>query len=384
MQRRLFASALSTVLGVLLMGACGSDRPPISGDQAFPDQDASVGFTTEGGSLCDTTLVDGGPCGCLEISLLTDQPNLYFVLDRSGSMLDDGKWQTVRQVVANVVEKIGPRAKFGVALFSDPAGQGCTPGKEVMPVRTGDSPAGTAGVTTNEVIATTSVGASGGTPTATTLLALAPAIEALPGRTFVILATDGGPNCNGSAICDAAHCIANIENVAGCPTGGPFDCCTNTTGAPDANLNCLDADPTIDAIAALKTKNVPTYVVGIPGSAPYASLLDQLALAGGTARGSEPQYYSVSSTGSAAIDAALAQIAAKITATCVFPLAPVPPHPELLNIYFDDVVVPQDATNGWTYADGTVTLVGSACDRVLSGEVLNLRVIAGCPTVIPR
>lgn len=373
---------MSTVLGVSLVGACGSDKPPVSGDFAFPEQDAAVGFTSDaGGVQCQTTLVDGGPCGCLEISLLTDAPNLYFVLDRSGSMLDDNKWQTVRQVVADVVEKLGPRAKFGVSLFSDPSGNGCTPGKQVMPLRTGDSPAGTAGVTTNEVIATTNVVAEGGTPTAATLLALAPVIEALPGRTFVILATDGGPNCNDAASCDAAHCIANIEGADGCPPGGPPNCCTGFAGAAQ---NCLDSDPTIAAVAALKTNDVPTYVVGIPGSAPYATLLDQLATAGGTARGSEPQYYSVTTTDSAAFETALAQIAAKITATCVFPLSPAPPDPKLLNIYFDDVVVPQDPSNGWSYSNGTLTLVGTACKQVTSGAVLNLRVIAGCPTVQPR
>lgn len=381
-RRRLLSSAIAGIVGLSVSGGCSEDRPPVS-DEFFRAPDgAPFGFDTDaGGQTCNQPLVDGGPCGCLEISLLTDPPNLYFVLDRSGSMLEANKWETTRQVVADVVEQIGPRAKFGVAVFPDPASAACNAGKEVMPMRVGDSPAGTAGPTTKLVIATTNVSANGGTPTAATLTSLQPSLQALTGRTFVILATDGGPNCDPNANCDANGCIANIENADGCPPGGPPNCCT---GSPDAESNCLDSTATVDAVAALKAAGIPVYVIGIPGSAPYASLLDQMATAGGTARASEPLYYSVGSTDATALEDALAQVAAKITATCTFPLSPSPPDPALLNIYFDGVVVPQDAQNGWTYDGTTLSLTGSACDEVLSGKVLNLRVIAGCPTVVPR
>ncbi|MEO8800220.1 MAG: vWA domain-containing protein [Polyangiaceae bacterium] len=390
MHRRLLSGALvnvtvaSALAFALANGCSADDKPPISNGFVANDKDAAVGFTGDaGGSPCDRVTVDGGPCGCSEISFLTDVPNLYFVLDRSGSMLDNGKFGTVRQVVADVVQKLGPRASFGVALFSDPSGQSCDPGKQVMPVMQGDSPAGTAGITTHDVIATTNVVPFGGTPTAATIVALAPAIEKLTGRTFVILATDGAPNCNYAATCDADHCIANIEGAMGCPVHGPPNCCT---GAAGAQSNCLDEQPTVDAVAALKSAGILTYVIGIPGSAPYASVLDHIATAGGTARAAEPLYYDVTSTDPAPLEAALAQIAAKITATCVFPLSPAPADPRQLNIYFDDVVVPQDPTNGWSYdaTTTTLTLTGTACQKVMDGEILNLRVIAGCPTVTPR
>ncbi|MGH7285149.1 MAG: vWA domain-containing protein [Polyangiaceae bacterium] len=382
MRRRLLSSAIAGVIGLSLSGGCGQDRPPVSDDFFQAPDGSPFGFSTDGGGQdCNQALVDGGPCGCLEISLLTDQPNLYFVLDRSGSMLDSNKWQTTRQVVADVVEQIGPRAKFGVAVFPDPASASCSAGKQVMPMRVGDSPAGTAGPTTHLVIATTNVSAEGGTPTAATLTALQPSLQALGGRTFVILATDGGPNCDLAASCDATGCIPNIEDGEGCPPGGPPNCCTGSAGA---ELNCLDGTATLDAVTALKAANIPVYVIGIPGSAPYANLLDQMATAGGTARASEPLYYSVDTTDSTALEDALAQVAAKITATCTFPLSPAPPDPTLLNIYFDNVVVPKDPENGWSYDGSTVTLTGTACNEVLSGKVLNLRVIAGCPTVVPR
>jgi hypothetical protein len=398
-QRRLFASGLraparcsvfAIALGILFAGGCGSNRPPVSNDDVLTPTDAAAALTGPDGALeCQTSQVDGGPCGCAEISLITNQPNLYFVLDHSGSMQDDNKWTTVRQVVSNVVQKIGPRAKFGVAIFPDPSGgdSSCIAGEQVMPLMVGDSPAGTAGPTTNLVIDTTNVAAIGGTPTAATFLALAPTLEGFSGNTFAILATDGAPNCDLNASCDVSSCSYNVDNDPGCPTGGSPNCCDPVaTMEPGAQIGCIDTGPTVSAIAALEAQHIPTYVIGLPGSAAYSSVLDQFATAGGTARSTEPFYYDVTTTDSAALETALAQIAAKITATCSFPLSPPPQDPAKINVYFDNSVVPKDPANGWTYDNGTatLTLVGLACNEILSGEVLNLRVIAGCPTVEPR
>jgi hypothetical protein len=140
----------------------------------------------------------------------------------------------------------------------------------------------------------------------------------------------------------------------------------------------------VNAVTAITKMGIPTYVIGVPGSAPYASVLDQLATAGGTARTSEPLYYRVDTTDQAALEAALSQIAAKITATCTLTLAQPPPDPTHVNVYFDNQPVPADPTNGWTLNGSTVTLVGAACQEVMSGAVLNVRVVAGCPTVQPN
>jgi hypothetical protein len=55
-----------------------------------------------------------------------------------------------------------------------------------------------------------------------------------------------------------------------------------------------------------------------------------------------------------------------------------------VNVYLDEAVLPHDPVNGWKIDGGTVTLLGTACDRVLSGDVLDVRIITGCPTVEPR
>lgn len=331
---------------------------------------------------CDAG-TDLGVCGCLELGLFVDVPNLYFVMDRSGSMQDGNKWSTVRSVVGGIVQRMGPRANFGAAVFpSTRSADPCAPGIEVFAPRQGDSPAGVAGPTTVGLLAATNVDPHGGTPTAVTLASLAPSIAALPGRTFVVLATDGGPNCNVEASCGVDKCIPNIESAAEqCQPNKPPNCCDPSVGGP---ANCLDEDATVRAVDALKLAGIPTYVVGIPGSGPYSALLDRVATAGGTARDVPPYYYRVDSVDRAAFDQTLSQVAARATATCVIPLGKAPPDPDRVNVYLDGVVVPGDRTNGWVLDGTTVTLVGDTCDRVLSGEALGVRVVAGCPTVKPK
>jgi hypothetical protein len=311
-------------------------------------------------------------CGCLDLSLLSNQPNLYFVLDRSGSMATSSKWTTIRTVVANTMSRIGPRAYFGAAVFPDPRSDNCAPGIEVMSPRLGDTPG--SNDTSAFFTLATNLAASGGTPTAATLTALLDPLSKLTAKTFVILATDGGPNCNTSAACGVDACIPNIEQQPGCTA--TTNCCASQP------TQCLDANPTVQAIANLAAQGILTYVIGVPGSAPYAAVLDSMAQAGGTARASEPLYYAVDSTDQDAFTAALSSIAAQITATCTLLLDQTPPDPSHVNVYLDGVVVPQDPANGWTLSGTTITLEGATCQRVLLGDALSLRVVAGCPTVL--
>jgi hypothetical protein len=320
--------------------------------------------------------VQGGVCGCLDLTLLGDPPNLYFLLDRSASMTDDGKWSTIRTVIEGVIERIGPRGRFGAAVFPNPAGDECGPGVAGMPLTQGDAPAGTAGAAVNAFLAATNYTPSGGTPTAATINALAPALTAFAGKTFVILATDGGPNCDPNLTCGQSTCIPNIESDPGCMPEAGASCCT---GEP---LDCLDSAATVQAIAALAAAGVPTYVIGVPGSGPYAALLDQMALVGQVPQPSAPYYYPVDTADQAAFTAALSAVAAKITATCALNLSQPPPDPSQVNVYLDGVVVPANPTNGWTLSGSTITLEGTTCQSVLDGDALDVRVVAGCPTIL--
>jgi hypothetical protein len=370
-------------------GCGGPDRPPALGDfvadvdSGAGDYDAAPLKFTQPVPTCNLG-PEGGVCACVDQPLLVDPPNIYFVLDRSGSMNDFGKWQTVRGVLGQVVGALGPRATFGVTVFPNPREDGCAPGVEVFAPRQGDAPAGTVGPTERALLTVLGgITANGGTPTAATFLSIAAHLQSLPGKTYVIFATDGGPNCNPDLHCAVDECQPNMEGATGCPAGGSPNCCASTaTGGP---LACEDTAATALAVASLAASGIPVYVIGVPESEPYAGVLDQLAVAGGTARdadaGGGAQYYAVTRTDSAALETALSAIAAQITGTCTFDLGSPPSDPNLVNVFFDDQALAQTGPDGWTLSGTTVTVLGASCQQILTGSVLDVRVVAGCPTV---
>jgi hypothetical protein len=317
----------------------------------------------------------GTSCRGVDIPLEPNTPNLYFVLDRSGSMAEMNKWPNMRSVIADLMTELGPRAQFGAALFPTSGGDDCATGGEVMPVQLGDTTGATAGV----FLAATSLDPNGGTPTAATLEALTPELAAFPQRTVAILATDGGPNCDPALSCDASTCTSNMDDAPGCPTGGPPNCCDPTTGI--GGIGCLDGMQSVLAVEALATAGVQTFVLGIPGSAPYAAVLDSLAQAGGTARPSEPHYYSVDTADTSALAAAFAQVAAQATASCSFVLSRAPTDPNEVNVYVGGPAVPRDGPNGWTLQGTKLTLLGSACAAVQGADAQAILVLEGCVSI---
>lgn len=371
--------------GTTLLVACGSgSMPPVLGGTYGED----AGAPSDGGPplISDASPIikecgvgpDGGVCACADQPLVLDPPTLYFVLDRSGSMAELNKWNTVRNVLETVIVQLGGRAAFGAAVFPDPSGNGCAIGRQVFPPAVGDGLNGVPGPSDLGLFyALGRIVANGGTPTAATLTALLPALQAIKGKTYVILATDGGPNCNPGASCSAAMCTWNIEGDNGCSSAADAgDCCT-----PPNNEACLDAQPTIDAVKAIYAAGIPVYVVGVPGSEPYANLLDQLATYGGTARTSEPLYYAVSTADQQALLTAMSQIAAKVTGSCTLTLDQTPPDPSLVNVFLNGSAISQSGPDGWTLSGTTVTILGKSCQAILDGDVLDVRVVAGCPTL---
>jgi len=386
---RLAVGLSALTLAFVLTAGCGTERPPVadlsgaggggatSGDPQF---NADAGGSKPPG--CGTK-PDGSQCECLDVPLFIDAPTIYFVLDRSGSMATPDKWSQVRVTVAKIVRSLGPRANFGAMIFPGPsAADVCAPGKEVMPVTPGDPPSsGVDGPATTMLLAVTRVAPGGGTPTGSSLMAARTRLGGVSGRKFVILATDGAPNCNPNASCSYDRCQANMEDIPGCPKEGPFNCCEPPDGYRE---NCTDTTSTLGAIGALKHGGIPVYVVGLPGAAPYASLLDEMATAGGTALPTSPRYFAVNAASEDLMLAALKKIAAQITGTCTFDLKDEPANAGLVNVYLDDVVLPYEPVNGWTMSGKTVTLMGTSCERVKNGDVLDVRIIAGCPRIEPK
>src|SRR5262249_15143549 len=120
-----------------------------------------------------------GVCGNVVHQIIVDAPNLYFVLDASGSMAG-APYNTVRVAAVDLVRKLGPLVNVGGAVFPRYANvDPCHVGGEVFPVTPGDPITGEDGPTTTGFLKATLAAPAGGTPTAATLVALTPTLKAL-------------------------------------------------------------------------------------------------------------------------------------------------------------------------------------------------------------
>jgi hypothetical protein len=300
-------------------------------------------------------------------------PNLYFVLDHSRSMSEGGKWTSVGSSLQALILRIGAKASFGAAIFPNPTSPGCDVGVEVMSVRSG-------GPDTAATLAQAmSAPPNGGTPTAASLRALRPALEGLVGQTFVILATDGGPNCNGALTCGLDRCTANIDNISStCLPGVLPNCCVGQSGNP---LDCLDDAATLAAVGELEAAGIPTFVIGVPGSEAYSAVLDAAAQAGGTARSGSPAYYAVTTTDAAALTAALSQVIDQVATACFLKLTQDVTPGELV-VKVGDQRAPEDPQNGFS-VDGVgdkqvFSLHGAACNLAVAGAPVSIHVVDEC------
>jgi len=372
---------------VLALGCAAEERPPPGTFQDRPPSDGGSSLIDSGGRTC------GEFCGETFLTEVTTPKNLYFVIDRSGSMGIDmpdssfSRHETARGVIVNLLRTIGHRVSYGAAAFPTTAKpDDCSPGGQVFPPTRGQLPPCDGG---DDILLTQfkerleTLAPLGGTPTAATLRKLHPDLVALEGETTVVLVTDGAPNCNVDEVCELDSCTLNIEgNVfAGRACDASFNCCDPSVAGDVAGAYCVDDDETEAAVRALAEDGIPTYVVGMPGAEPYANLLGRLAVAGGTAREEGVPYYAAADTSE--LRDALYAIGTSVAIRCSIELDAPPDDPGLVNVYFDGEVVASDPENGWTWdGDTTIVVTGEACERLESGSVLDARAVFGCDTVV--
>lgn len=304
------------------------------------------------GAACVAACGSRSPLRCARtMQAEIEPPTFYFLFDRSRSMRSGDKWTDVRRGASSLVRSVGDRGRFAAAVFPGD-GESCAPGVEVMPARLGGAD------TADRLLALTAGAPAGGTPIAGTLRTLGPKLRALRdahGTVVVVLVTDGGPNCNASITCSIDRCTPNID--ASDPRCTPAtNCCDPDIGGPEA---CLDDFGAVNAVEELAVEGIPVYVVGVPGSEPFAGVMDRMALAGGTARPAPPHHYPLTSTVPEALRAAFSDIVLRAERSCSVRLRG--GLPDDLALYLGDVLVARDETNGWTVEGGRLTLHGSAC-----------------------
>ncbi|HEY3494091.1 MAG TPA: vWA domain-containing protein, partial [Polyangiaceae bacterium] len=235
----------------------------------------------------------------------------------------------------------------------------------------------------------------GGTPTADALdLALQYFTEgdgrSLEGNRYVLLATDGGPNCNDDITCDEDDCTINREDPSateGC--GG--SCCEPDRAGP---TSCLDEDRSVMQVEALAAAGIKTIVVGIPGTEFFADTLDALAEAGDAPNPeAPPSYYRVTAEeGAEGLTETLTRITTGLITSCRLQLTSTPDDPNyegLLNVVIDGKEVPQAGDDGWDVDRATepptIVLKGETCEAMETQGASQVTVTYGCPTVVvPR
>jgi hypothetical protein len=379
---------------LMLESACSSEeRPP---GRSHHEGEAGVlrdaGSEPEGPPLPDAP----GLCGNEIIEQKVDRPNLYFVLDRSASMselFEDSsreKYTASRLAIRAVLRAIGHRVRYGAAVF--PAFEGeddeCRTGEEVFATRPGDPLQyglnGEDGPVLEELIRVLGTRPPrGGTPTSATLETLTPTLLDLDGTTAVILATDGEPNCNADAVCSGADCpwnLAQSTTEEGQVCGKDVNCCDPDI-LEEGPRSCLDQAATLAALRDLESANIGSFIIGLPGSEQFAAVLDTMAEAGGTARSGLHSYYPI--TSATELKDTLLGIGVSVAIGCDIELTQPPPDPDLVNVYFDDRVVGSNPDDGWVLdGEAHLSIRGSACKQLKSGDVFQVQVVAGCPTVV--
>lgn len=340
-------------------------------------------------------------CGGEDVEAAPLPAHVLLVIDRSGSMNEtpEGftmtKWETLVDSLDTALPEVEELLGLGLKLF--PSGD---TGTDVCSVESGVEvsvgPGPEQGPKIAEWLSSTQPG--GDTPTA---IALTDALEyftagagkEVEGNRFVLLATDGGPNCNSAPQVDCT-----CDNPVGKPECGVRDQCTvnfdpdNDFCQDEANGSCcdtatlcLDDGGTKDAVSLLAQEGIKTIVLGMPGSESYTEVLDQLAVAGGLPSADEsPRYNKVADP--AGLTSALRSVTRNVIRSCEVELEAAPPRLDQVNVYLDGAVIPQDEDDGWIFAEGSkgkkVVITGETCNQVEKDGVEKVSVKFGCQTII--
>lgn len=308
-------------------------------------------------------------CEGIDFPVAGHPPRALVVLDRSGSMGGEppSPWDACETALVEITAQLDYQIQFGLLLF---------PVLDEVCAAPGPDPEVPIGPSSSAAIAAAMAEAGpygNGTPTAASLQSAFEYVAALAGEDdrFVILATDGAPNCSDNPTYDCASC----EWTA-------IDCTHPWV--------CLDDQGTLAVVTEYNDNwGIPTYVIGIGGVvAEWDALLSDLALQGGTG----DYFPAQTDDGPDEMIAALQEIAAANT-LCVFDvdwdaLADGVSHdPTLVNLYAEGAIVPYSEgcafAGGWRWADAdTIELCPGLCDDYKWGVVSWIHASFGCETVV--
>jgi hypothetical protein len=381
-------------------GSAGSLNLPVGEGGAAGEGTAAGGAASGpvGPSVGDCDFSELVDCGVTSVQASYSAANVLLVIDKSGSMDDQpegfsvSKWDALKTALEEALEEVAEEMSFGLILYPfdeleeiplNDCVNCCEVPDAAAAIRVEIGP-GTE-VASQVVEALNEVGPGGGTPTAKALEAALEYFEVgggkdLEGDRYVLLATDGGPNCNLDLTCDADTCTSNLDGQ--CPSG---NCCDGEAAA------CLDDAAVVAQIEALAELGVPTFVIGIPGTEQYAEYLDTFATAGTVPNPDGPAYYAVSAEGGAeALTQTFIDITTHLVRSCEVELETLPPDRMRVNVAVDCEFVPEDEGDGagWSLHEAEnpdepnlLVLSGEICAQVENEGARRVDVIFGCNPV---
>lgn len=312
--------------------------------------------------------------------------DMMLVIDRSGSMrlTFDGldglppelwRWTFLRNAVASSLPTLGDRVRIGAKLYPDAIPPTipivtadiacrCSDGVDV-PLTLDATPRILAQMDAFEPL--------GGTPTVEAVLDAREALLAgsTEGRRFIVVATDGGPNCNPRVRADPRTCT-----------------CTSVREAclvPDEGIySCVDDPRTTEVLAETSgALGIPVFLIGIEDDSrpDLADYLDRMAVAGGRPRTvpGERSFYSARSE--VELRDAFAQITGSIS-RCAFVSPSVPTDESSFFVEVDGGRLARDPVNGWTWTNrerGEIELHGPACERANRVGAVVQAIVDDCP-----
>jgi hypothetical protein len=393
-----FGGSAGTPGGTSGGGTSGAAGSTAAGAGGTAPSNGGSGQGPDSGVQACASIAGLGDCGAQTVGAQIKHPNMLVVLDKSGSTLTKPTgftvsiWDGLKTALSTALDGAKDRIAFGLDLFPAPdVPLECKDKCCVMPSSPDLAVPIEAGATAvpKIVSALNATVPGGGTPTAA---ALARAYDyfttgagaALEGDKFVLLATDGGPNCDSGINCDAdpTHCTLNLEN--NCTSDPKVNCCK---GYPEG---CVDDTATLDQINKLAGAGIKTFVVGIPGSEAYSNYLDQFAVAGQeTNPNGPPSYYKVdAASGEAGLTKVFTDITTQLVTSCDIELQSAPRDPSKVNVAIDCEVVGSngtDGTDGWILDQSTdpqkIVLQGTLCRWVQQKGAQRVDLVFGCPQV---
>jgi hypothetical protein len=360
----------SGAAGSVQNGSGGSRSTGNGGAPGTGGSPGAGGRTSSG----DITGAGGQSCGQTNVSVKPLPPDILIVQDKSLSMQQDAsgknctgancsKWSQVSAAVDAVVTATDTTVNWGLIFFATDTmcGVNSTP---VVPI----------GAMSGQRIQTAFAAnqPSSETPTAAAINAAVMYMKTLtdPNPKFLLLATDGLPNCGATT----GGTGAGGRGMFG---GGPFG-----GGTPDDSPNAEAA------VTAAKAAGFPTFVVGIAtaSNAMATNTLNSMAVNGGYPQtGAPTQYYSITDT--ASLQTALNKILG-MTLACTIPLTDKPDNLTNVAVSAQDangrrIEIPRDAANGWSF-DATMSniiLNGSSCSQLQSVTLTAYQFIFACADV---